>query len=233
MATKPGKLVNRIAPSSNGEHAKDTPKPEVVKITPPNFRTVKILVKGTSRLVLCRFNEKARQAIQEKQEAGRQAQKGRKRESKDFEKLFHLSRHISPEGWDGIHCTSFLGAMVDAAGNADMFKTKARTSLAVIPDGYGKDGAPLVRITKFRKDEPKMQIDYARGSGTADLRSRPAWEPGWEATVSIRFDADMFGVNDIANLLSRAGCSFGIGEGRANSKKSNGCGWGFFEVLEV
>jgi hypothetical protein len=53
----------------------------------------------------------------------------------------------------------------------------------------------------------------------------------WHAYVTARWDADQFGVNDIVNLLTRAGQQVGIGEGRADSSNSNGVGWGFFTVV--
>jgi hypothetical protein len=58
------------------------------------------------------------------------------------------------------------------------------------------------------------------------------WEPGWEATVRIRFDADLFTITDVANLLRRAGLQVGVGEGRPDSKKSAGMGWGIFDISE-
>jgi len=49
--------------------------------------------------------------------------------------------------------------------------------------------------------------------------------------VRIRFDQDTFSLQDVVNLLSRAGMQVGIGEGRPASKKSKcGMGWGMFRV---
>jgi hypothetical protein len=48
----------------------------------------------------------------------------------------------------------------------------------------------------------------------------------------VRFDADQFTLRDIANLLLRAGMQVGVGEGRPDSKKSCGMGWGTFEIKE-
>jgi hypothetical protein len=48
----------------------------------------------------------------------------------------------------------------------------------------------------------------------------------------LRWDADQFSVNDVMNLLSRAGVQVGIGEGRPFSKNSNGMGWGTWEVQQ-
>ena len=56
------------------------------------------------------------------------------------------------------------------------------------------------------------------------------WAAGWEATVRVKFDADLLTISDIANLLMRAGLQNGIHEGRPASKMSVGMGWGTFEV---
>lgn len=66
--------------------------------------------------------------------------------------------------------------------------------------------------------------------GVADIRWRPMWEQ-WSAKVRVRWDANQFSAQDVVNLLSRAGMQVGIGEGRPDSKASNGMGWGMFEVL--
>ncbi len=82
--------------------------------------------------------------------------------------------------------------------------SRAKLALFVLADGIdADDGTPLVRITK---GEPRYAEHFVRNeSGVCDLRPRPLWEAGWEASVRVRFDADQFTLLDVANLLSRAG----------------------------
>ena len=88
---------------------------------------------------------------------------------------------------------------------------------------------PLVKITK---GEPEYIEHYARNeTGVIDLRARALFKAGWEAEVKIRFDADQFTSKDVANLLARVGLQVGVGEGRPDSKKSCGMGWGLFEII--
>ena len=68
-------------------------------------------------------------------------------------------------------------------------------------------------------------------SGVMDIRARPMWNPGWTATVRIRFDADILSLKDVYNLLYRAGLQVGILEGRPDSSKSVGQGWGTFDLI--
>jgi hypothetical protein len=46
----------------------------------------------------------------------------------------------------------------------------------------------------------------------------------------VVYDADQFTLEDVSNLLARAGMQVGIGEGRPDSKMSAGMGWGTFRI---
>jgi hypothetical protein len=52
----------------------------------------------------------------------------------------------------------------------------------------------------------------------------------WKASLTIRYDADQFTVEDVTNLVMRVGMQVGIGEGRPDSRNSAGMGWGTFEI---
>jgi len=210
----------------NGE--KDLTARQEIHITPARMETIRLLLVGTTPLVQHRFGEKARNMIVASQEAGSQSKKGKKREPKDFDQCYQQARHVSAEGWDGIHAGGFRRAMVDACKLVGFFMTKAKLGVFVVADGHGVDGTPLVRITK---GEPRKIIHEARNaSGVIDLRARPMWDKGWECVLTIRYDADMFSATDVVNLVARVGMQCGICEGRPNSKESTGCDWGLFSV---
>lgn len=199
-----------------------------VKVTPPKMQQIQLRIVGTSPLVQLKFGEKAKNQMIETQMAGSQSKKGKKREPKDFHQCFMEARHISTEGWDGIHAAGFRNGLIDACRLVGFHMTQAKLGIRIIQDGYSVDATPLVRITK---GEPKMHIQAVKNAtGVADIRPRPMWVPGWEAILTIEFDADMFSATDVINLLARMGMQCGIGEGRANGKKGPGCGWGYFEV---
>jgi hypothetical protein len=224
MATKAVK--NRIADLTNGEKE---PKGEKLTISAPKFRTVHIRIIGTSPYCQNKFSAKARQQMKEKQESGTQGNTRKKRDPKDFDACYKAAMHVSHEGWYGLPASAFRTAMIDACRLVNFKMTFAKLGVFVEPDGRdADDGTPLVRITK---GEPEYYESCVKNdSGVADVRARPLWKEGWEAIVRVRFDEDMFSLNDITNLMHRVGQQVGIGEGRPNSRDSCGIGFGLFEV---
>ena len=69
-------------------------------------------------------------------------------------------------------------------------------------------------------------------SGVASIAIRPMWRT-WSADVTVTYDTDQFVEEDIVNLMLRAGTQVGIGEGRPDSKKSHGMGWGTFRIVKA
>jgi hypothetical protein len=166
----------------------------------------------------------------EKQAAGSTARGKNTRAARDFEADYRGAMHVSTDGWAGIPAPAFRNAMISACRAAGFVMTRAKLAVFIEPDGFdADDGTPLVRIAA---GEPEMHEGYARNeTGVVDIRVRPMWREGWRAQVRVTFDADMLGLVDVANLLARAGLQVGVGEGRPDSKKSAGVGWGTFRVV--
>lgn len=201
-------------------------KNATVAITAPNMVTVELRIKGTAPYVQNNFSAKARAMIRATQEAGSQSKSKKKREAKDFQECYEQAKHVSKEGWLGIPAPAFRNSMIDACRLVGFKMTHAKLSVFVLADGMGTDGTPLVKID----GEPHYHEAFVRlATGTVDLRARPMWDE-WSAILRVRYDADQFSTTDVVNLLNRAGMQVGIGEGRPNSKESNGQGWGTFEV---
>lgn len=200
-----------------------------VVITPPDIRIIELQIEGTAPLVINKFSAKAKEIMMATQMAGSTAKSKKNREAKDFEDLYNGARHISSEGWDGIHAASFRNAAISACRAAGFVMTKAKLAIFVEPDGFdADDNTPLVRITK---GEPQMVISPCRNAtGVIDLRPRPNYWP-WAANLKIRYDAGILTDTDVVNLISRVGMQVGIGEGRPDSKQSAGVGNGLFRVV--
>lgn len=199
-----------------------------LEIHAPNFKTAKFKITGTAPLVIHKFSQKAREQMMAAQSAGSAGKSKRKREPKDFEKVFNEARHIATQGWDGFPASALRSAMIAACRATDAVMTRAKMAIFVKADGLSEDGTGLIRILgKVEKHE-----GYARNqTGVADIRVRPMFK-SWHAFPLIQFDSDMISAEDVANLLMRAGMQVGICEGRPFSKQSNGCGWGTFTVEE-
>lgn len=210
--------------------SKETNGAQSVVIQPPNFQYASLLIRGTAPYVQHRFSEKARNTMIENQMAGQQSRKGKVRKPKDFDALYEAAMHKSRDGWHGIPAAAFRNAAISGCRTVGFKMTIAKLSLFIDADGFDpRDSTPLVKITK---GAPRQYHSAARNAnGGTDIRCRPMWEPGWEAKVRVRWDADQFSATDVVNLFARVGLQVGIGEGRADSRESAGVGWGFFEVV--
>lgn len=203
-----------------------------VTIRPLNRQEATFNIIGTSPFVQHAFGRKALTKIIATQEAGTVAKGKKVREPKDFKACYEEACHVAGGengGWYGIPAPAFRNAMISACKVAGYVMTRAKLALIVKADGYDRaDGSPLVRITK---GEPHMDQRYARNDdGSCDVRARPMWGPGWEAQVTVVFDGDILTLEDVANLLERAGLQVGVGEGRNDSPNSCGMGWGSFQL---
>lgn len=221
--------MGKTIPEDQG--APEGTKVERITISPPRLPVLEFRIQGTAPFVSNNFSQEARDQMRAEQEAGSTTKKGKKREPKNFEAGYEGSLHREAgDLWYGIPATAFRAAMIDACRMAGFKMTHAKMSVFVEPDGFEADGTPLVRITK---GHPEHIDSFVRNdNGSADIRPRGMWAAGWEAVVRVRYDADQFTSEDVANLLLRAGLQVGVGAGRPFSKKSAGQGWGTFTVLD-
>ncbi len=205
---------------------------EILRVPPPRFLTATYLLTGTAPYVSNKFSAEARNMMREKQAAGSVGKKGGKRAAKDFDKCFRESMHSFGDGTYGVPATCFRQALISACRIVGFKMTLAKLALFIVADGEDDDDAsPLVR---FAKGEPEHFESATRNeTGVADIRVRGRWATGWQIKLRVQYDADMFGRQDVTNLLDRVGVQVGIGAGRPDSKTSCGQGWGTFSVQEV
>lgn len=208
--------------------ARGSKKEVEVQIKAPNMQRAHFEIRGSAPYVQHRFAEKARKEIMEKHKQGtEQGKKTRAKPPRDFDHEFLEACYLTKDGKHGQPATAYRNAMISACRIVGFTMTRAKLALFIEPDDFdARDGTPLVLITgKPERHESPVRL----ADGTMTIAVRPMWRE-WSARLRVRFDGDMFQTADIANLLVRAGLQVGVGEGRADSKKSNGIGWGFFEV---
>lgn len=201
-----------------------------VSIKAPNMKIAEFEIVGTAPLVIHRFSAKVKEQLKQKMETGKAAGNKKNREAKATDDLFEEARYQSPDGWDGFNAAAIRNAMISACKLVGFHMTKAKLSVFAEADGWDKvePQIPLIRIYgKATKQEDMGRVE----TGQAYVIVRPAYHK-WSAKVRIRWDADQFTLDDISNLIVRAGMQVGIGEGRPDSKYSNGVGWGLFNLKE-
>ena len=203
---------------------------DVVRISPVNFKTITLTIVGTAPLLQCAFSEKARDKMAASQQAGQQARSKKVREARDFDADYEAAFHRDEDGRAGHPASAFRNAMISACRLVGVVMTKAKLSVFIEHDALDRvDGTPLVWV----QGTPEQSRMMGRNStGVADIRVRPLWRH-WQIDLRVRFDADQFSASDIVNLLDRAGQQVGIGEGRPDSRESNGMGFGTFMVASA
>ena len=198
-----------------------------IKITPPNFKVFECTVSGEV-FVSNKFSQESQGQMERDMESGEKAKNTRgKRPPKDFNKEYLGSLHSTEDGKYGIPSMAFKAALVRACSTCGVEMVKAKMCFFVLPDAFGTEGEPLCLFTKGTPKEFRAHVRNSNGS--TDIRARGRFEP-WECKVRVRYDADLFSAETVANLLSRAGISVGVGAGRPFSTMSCGQGWGTFEI---
>lgn len=224
------KTTKRKTTSRNGSVnrvAEVLDKPVV--IAAPNMQAAKFTIYGTAPYVQNKFSGTKAKKMLEAQQATK-ATSRKAKEPRDIEADFQGAIHRLSDGEYGIPAPGFRSAMISACRVAGFQMTKAKLSVFVVADGLdAEDGTPLVLLDA---GEPERHMAHVRlESGVASISIRPMWRE-WKATLAVKWDGDQFSQTDVANLLERAGQQVGIGEGRPDSKKSHGMGWGTFTLIE-
>lgn len=199
-----------------------------VEIKPPNMKTAEFKIVGDAPLVVHRFSQKTKKEMLLKQETGKSASSKKRREAKDSNDTYEEAKYYSPDGWEGFNASAIRAALISACRLVGYKMTLAKLSVFVVPDGWDKKEPqiPLIRIY----GKSVMQDDMARvETGQPYVTIRAAYHK-WNAKVKLRWDADQFSIHDITNLLARVGLQVGICEGRPDSKKTAGMGWGLFHI---
>lgn len=201
---------------------------QALVVASPNLHGATFHIYGTSPYVQNKFSGTKKEGMLRAQ----QATKGTSRKAKaprDIDEDYEGAIHRTTDGRYGIPAPAFRSALISACRVAGLVMTKAKLSIFCVQDDIDEeDGTPLVYL---QGDEPERTMMHVRlESGVASIAVRPMWRE-WEADVRLKWDADQFSQQDVANLLERAGQQVGVGEGRHDSKKSNGMGWGCFSLV--
>ena len=185
-------------------------------IKPVKAQLITLSVKGLSPLITHSWSEKAIRQMREKH-AGK---KTKERDIRNPKEEFEAASYRTENGDYGIPAMMIKAAMITAA-HKDLGLEKTLLRKAVF-----LHCADTGNILPLKYRERVMREDTVRiGRGATDLRYRPEYR-GWSVEISFTFDADLLQVDDIVNLLNRAGFGCGLGDWRPEK----GGEFGRFEV---
>jgi len=190
---------------------------ETIEIPKMEIEVVKFRVRGITPLIVSRFSEKAKQMMLDKQ----MKKAGKGKEAKNPVEQYENSLYKFSDGKrTGFPAVGFKAAMVRAGKQLGLVMTDLRGRFHVMADE-----GDLVEV----KGTPHMREDMVRiGNGVADVRFRGEYDAGWEAELTIQYFKNAISKEQLAQLLSVAGFSCGIGEWRP--EKSNSGSYGLFEL---
>ena len=187
-----------------------------ISMKPIERKTITFTIKGISPLIQHKWSEKAKREMREKH-AGK---KTKSREVRNPEKEFQEACYLTDEGEYGIPLMAFKNSLITAAHkDIGIEKTLVRKAFFIKSEDSNL-------INKIECSEPVMREDMVRvGAGSADMRYRPEFRQ-WSTTITAEIDSQLLTVDDVVNLINRAGFGVGIGEWRPEKNGE----YGRFEV---
>jgi hypothetical protein len=173
---------------------------KTIEIPEIKLRRMVVGIVGQTPLLTNRFGERARQAIEDKQQ---KKAKGAK-EARRPEEEFADAMHIISKGVYGFPAVGLKKALVNAGGRfADEKMTHLRGVINIMGD-----------LIPIQADEPTMRSDTVRLSGgVTSIAYRPMFMP-WEMEIPLVYNASMISDAQILNLFQIAGFAVGIGAWR-------------------
>ena len=211
-ATKKNAVVNRVAELMEASPNGSGP----AKLKPIKKVRVRMRIVGTSPLIQHAWDEKAKQMMRDKH-AGK---KSKNRDIRDPQGEGERAAYYTEDGKYGIPAMALKSAVIGAA-HKDIGVEKTLVRKALFLECRDRNSVLVMDC-----DEPEIREDCVRvGMGSTDLRYRPYFYR-WAVDVAWEVDRELLTVEDLINLVNRAGFGVGIGEWRPEK----GGDFGRFEV---
>jgi len=201
-------------------------KPTKIELPPLKLAHAEVGIVGDTPLIVHAWSQKAREEMLRKQ-----MKLPVHRTSKDPVDAFLRSMYRTDENFYGVPAVGVKNAMVTACTSVDgITKTAARQAFIIVGE-RGKTKAAfadlfspqdLVRI--LSPNPPTLREDMVRLAGignTADLRYRAEYWP-WGAKLTIRYNANVLSLDQLANLLNTSGFGVGLCEWRPERDGQSG-----------
>lgn len=187
-----------------------------VKLQPIMRKRVTLRIVGRSPLIQHQWGQKALQMMRDKH-AGK---KTKNRDVRDPQAEGMEAMYVTDGGKPGVPAMAIKASLINAAHkDIGIEKTLVRKALFIVCNDSKL-------VMEMDCDEPVIKEDPVRvGMGAADLRYRPYFYR-WSVVMTWEIDAGLLRMEDLINLIDRAGFGVGIGEWRPEK----GGEYGRFEV---
>ena len=212
--------------TTNGS-AKKRQRPDA-QIVMPKIQVSEFLVpiKGVTPLIMHKFSDKARLAIEEKQQQKAKIAKAKRDPKAEYLAAMYVMPGTGKAGSKtakyGVPASAYKQAAVSACRYIDgLTMTFIKGAFHVIDDA---GGLVQIKYKSIRMRDDTVRIGPA--GGTLDLRYRPEFTD-WSTILLIRYNEACISPEQIVNLFNHAGFHVGVCELRAEKGYSNGS----FEVV--
>lgn len=208
-----GNIAVLDVPEAPAKATKKSKTSVTVGLKALDIKTFPLKLRSASPLVIHKFTEKSKKAIEEKQ--GAKANKPRATRDPQAEcwAACYVMPGSPPAGKPGavygIPARMFKMSAVNATRYLDgLNKTYAHGAFFVVAEA---DGLVKMKCSKPRMLESAVKI--GKFKETLDLRYRPIFDE-WEVTLTIRYNASIISVDQIVNLFHYSGFHIGVGDQR-------------------
>ena len=195
--------------------------PEVIHLLPIKPKLAKIKIRGLTSLLVHYFHPEKQKAILDKQQ-----KKATERKPKDIQHEFEMSLYPKQNGKHVYPSGNIKAACVDAAHTfvPTITKKQARGMFFIPVDWLVIEGPDPVTH--------KANVKLDGMGGVTDIRIRPEFKE-WQMTIPIEYDENgPLSIEQIVNLIQKAGFYVGTGEWRPLPKKGKPGIHGRFEIVK-
>ena len=174
------------------------------------MKTVEVEIKGTSPLLIHRFNEEAESS-----------RKTRKIEVKNRVPRDEANKcaYIAKDGTHYFNAFSIMAAMC-GAGSSHKMTGSRKTLRFIVPSAVrvNQEGITILNgkgpVKDFEVDSRPVTIPATKGR---IMRHRPRYD-SWSAKFNLMINEDLLSVDSAHQLLNEAGLSIGIGDFRPEKR---------------
>jgi len=228
-----GRAIRDHLENYNQEGKKMARKQEV-QIVKPLRKTMIVEVEGLTSLIHNRFSSRAKLQMAAKHAQEAKKGKGKREPEQEFEDsliVFARDKKGKPKKY-GVRAIWFKLAMNHVAKEDKLGATVFRN----IQVGKTFEPGELLPITPANGSDPHMRAgedgtpgDTVRNAnGSADIRYRGEFSPGWRVKIPITFNASRISEEQVLAWLDEAGTASGIGDWRP--QKGGQCG--MFKIVQ-